>query len=252
MVADGRQGVGQAAKKQDDPAPAPPQAGHQEDEQNLEELADDRAGYRPAEPDGLVAARLRAAYNLPTMSQPRNNRRDALACIAEGLARKALRGDHNKAGADLTQILSHFTRKNPEVGFDWCAAFVYHCCVKAGFVIPARYPEPVRYSFAAVPAWLQWAKLPGHRFYFSARNHAFSPCRGDVVVFDNLLGNGRHDHIGIILSVKGGELVTAEGCVANVSGVFRRPRGPRVRGYIRIPNDYHCVHNAPADRLVMP
>lgn len=186
------------------------------------------------------------------MSRPTNSRCHALAQIAEGLARKPLRGDHNKAGADLAPILAHFTRKDPNIGFDWCAAFVYHCCIEAGFVIPARYPEPVRYSFAAVPAWLQWAKLPGHRFYYAARNHTYVPRRGDLIIFDKLFGVDRHDHIAVVLSAQGRYLVTAEGNVANTSGVFRRPREHCVRGFIRIPDDYHYVYRPPADQLVMP
>jgi hypothetical protein len=186
------------------------------------------------------------------MSQPPSKRRHALAQIAEKLARKPLRGDENKAGADLAPVLAHFTRKNHNIGFDWCAAFVYHCCVQAGFEIPARYPEPIRYSFAAVPAWLQWAKLPGHRFYYSAQNRVFVPCRGDLVVFDNVLGNVPHDHIGIVLAVRRRELTTAEGCVANASGIFRRRRGRCIRGYVRIPSDYRCLHSVPAGQLVLP
>jgi hypothetical protein len=73
------------------------------------------------------------------MGRNTKNKREALARIADELARRPLRGDKHKAGADLSPILAHFTRKDPRVGFDWCAAFVYHCCVEAGFEIPATF-----------------------------------------------------------------------------------------------------------------
>lgn len=170
------------------------------------------------------------------MEPSRNNKRETLARIAETLARKPLRGDRDQAGVDLAPILDHFVRTNPRIGFDWCAAFVYHCCVEAGFDIPAQPPKPVRRSMAGVSAWLQWAKLPENRCCYSAKNHAFTPQRGDLVVFDDLLGNGPHDHIGVVLAAQEHELTTAEGNVDNASGIFTRRRGQTVRDYIRIPN----------------
>ncbi len=166
------------------------------------------------------------------------NRRLELARIAEDLARKPLRGNLRKAGRDLAPLLGHFPRKDECEGFDWCAAFVYHCCVTAGFRIPVKWPEPVPYTFAAVPAWLVWAKLPGHRLYFSARNPSRSPQRGDLVIFDNLLGNGPHDHMGVVLHAAKGGIRTAEGNVENMSGIFERRVDRKVRGFIRIPHDF--------------
>ena len=170
-----------------------------------------------------------------------SSKRVLLPEIAERLARRPLRGNSRKCGPDLQPILSHFKRKNRREGFDWCAAFVYHCCVRAGFPIPVRQPEPVRWSFAAVPAWLQWAKLAENRFYYSVRHPSFRPRRGDLIVFDNLLGRGPQDHIGVVLSAGGQLYLTAEGNVNNQSGVFERYRRRNVRGFIRIPNNYSYV-----------
>ena len=168
------------------------------------------------------------------------NKRLLMARTAEQLAVKPLKGNKHKAGPDLEPILKHFgiSGKGNRKGFDWCAAFVYHCCIEAGFDIPARPPAPVKWSLAAVPAWIQWAKLPGNRFYYSARNERFKARRGDLVVFDGILGNGPHDHIGVVLSSRRGKVITAEGNVDNVSGIFERTVDRRVRGFIRIANGY--------------
>jgi hypothetical protein len=159
-----------------------------------------------------------------------------MAKIAGELAGKPLRGNRHKGGRDLEPILRHFNipGKTGRVGFDWCTAFVYHCCLEAGFAIPARPPKPVKWSLAAVPAWIQWAKLPGNRFYYSARNKRFRPRKGDLVIFDNILGGGPHDHMGVILSSRRGRLITAEGNVNNMSGIFERDAGRHIRGFIRI------------------
>jgi len=94
-------------------------------------------------------------------------------------------------------------------------------------------------TFGGVVAWLQWAKLPGNRFYFAARNPRFAPDRGDLVVYDRVLHPPcQHDHIGIVLEVLDGNLRVAEGNVGNVSAVVTRERNSHVRGHIRIPNDY--------------
>lgn len=160
-------------------------------------------------------------------------RRRKLAAIAEALAATPLQGNQKKAGKDLEPILSHFPRKDPSIGFDWCAAFAYHCCVLAGFGMPIRYPE-LPCNFAGIIAWLCWAKLPGNRFYYSRRHGQFRPMRGDLVIYDNLLGDGPHDHIGVVLKAVDSQIITAEGNVTNRSGIFQRKRDHHIRGFIRI------------------
>ena len=93
-------------------------------------------------------------------------------------------------------------------------------------------------SFAGVPAWLAWAKLPENRFYFSAQHPRFRPGKGDLIIYDNICGEGPHDHIGVVLAVRGDRYLTAEGNVRNVSGVFERKRDRKVRGFVRIPSGY--------------
>ena len=102
-------------------------------------------------------------------------------------------------------------------------------------MLAPRHPSPVRCSFAGVWAWVDWAELPVHRFYFSAGDPAFHPRRGDLVIFDDLLGQGLCDYMGVVLRARGKTLLTAEGCVESKSGIFERLRDRTIRGYIRIP-----------------
>ncbi len=169
------------------------------------------------------------------------DKRECLAAIAEELAHKPFHGSIMRLKPNIQPLVDHFPRGRLEE-FDgkWCAAFVYHCCVLAGFDIPPRYPPPVSCSFAGVLAWIEWAKLSAHRFYFS-RSSAIQPERGDLVVFDDVFIHQPHDHIGIVLAVDRDSLSVAEGNVNNLSTVLRRERNRHIRGYIRIPNDYQYV-----------
>jgi hypothetical protein len=147
-------------------------------------------------------------------------------------------GGERKCGPDLLPILMYFPRKDPAVGFDWCAAFVYHCCREAGFDLPVRYPAPVRCNFAGVRAWLEWAQRPETGYYYTRTAPGFHPQRGDLIIFNNVIDGGPHDHIGVVTGRRGSILITAEGNVGNRSGIFRRPHTRHVRGFIRIPASY--------------
>lgn len=169
------------------------------------------------------------------------HKRALLANVAEELARRPLVGDNKKCGPDLAPVLAYFPREDMSVGFDWCAAFVYHCCQLAGFTLPIRYPEPVPCRFAGVNAWLVWSKLPETGFFHPADKPPFAPQRGDLIIFDNMINNGAHDHIGVVLHRRGASIQTAEGNIENRSGIFWRDRSQNVNGYIRIANDYNCA-----------
>jgi hypothetical protein len=165
------------------------------------------------------------------------DRRARLAAVAEELARRPLIGDARQAGPDLDPILRHFPRAGTAQGFDWCGAFVFHCCLEAGFALPIRHPDPaVPCRFAGVPAWPAWAHLPENGFSHAPGEPSFVPQRGDIVVYDNILGGGPHDHIGVVLAYAAGELTTAEGNVGNRSGIFTRSAREHVNGYVRIDN----------------
>ncbi|MDQ0062520.1 CHAP domain-containing protein [Paenibacillus harenae] len=121
----------------------------------------------------------------------------------------------------------------------WCAAFVYHCCWEAGFLMPIRYPNG-NCRFAGVGAWLEWAQLAETGFLGYDGQEGFTPQRGDIVIYEKLLSDDSHDHIGIILACNEEEIWVAEGNRdnQNYSSVFNRDRWHCILGYIRIDNDY--------------
>lgn len=172
----------------------------------------------------------------PLIEDYKKDKRKLLADIAETLANKKIYGDLNDE--DFRSIIRYFPDGYPALGSGWCAAFVYHCCMQAGFVLPIKFRSPVSCRFAGVLAWIEWAKLSENRFYYSSEDKNFEPKRGDIVVFDNIFKNRPHDHIGIVLNNEDGVLETAEGNVNNQSGIFKRERNKKVNGFIRIDNDY--------------
>lgn len=163
------------------------------------------------------------------------SRRKLLAEIAKELALRPLIGDENKSGPDLEPILNYFPREDPNIGFDWCAAFVYFCCVRSGIKLPVRYREPVSCNFAWVKAWVEWGRL--YDFYYPISEQSFIPDQGDLIIFDNILGNGSKDHIGVVIGIEQNKIITAEGNYLNKSGVFRRTRN-QINGFIRIADTY--------------
>lgn len=122
---------------------------------------------------------------------------------------------------------------------NWCAAFVYHCCFEAGFLLPIRYPNG-EHRLAGVGALLEWAQLPETSFFHIDKYNGFTPQRGDIVIYEKLLSNDSHDHIGIVLDCNDNELLVAEGNRdnQNYSSVFYRDRWHCILGYIRIDNNY--------------
>ncbi|WP_308634941.1 CHAP domain-containing protein [Paenibacillus silvisoli] len=136
--------------------------------------------------------------------------------------------------ADIYQVLKG----------NWCAAFVYHCCMQAGIRLPIRYPNH-KFRLAGVGAWLDWARLPETGFFYSDGEDGFKPERGDIVIFEKLLTDRSHDHIGVVLSCDDHAITVAEGNVdnQNYSGVVCRDRGHCILGYIRIDEGYQFQFN---------
>ncbi|MET3549407.1 hypothetical protein ABID47_006044 [Paenibacillus favisporus] len=126
----------------------------------------------------------------------------------------------------------------------WCAAFVYHCCFEAGFLMPIRYPNG-KYRLAGVGALLEWAHLPETGFFHIDKHNGFTPQRGDIVIYEKLLSNDSHDHTGIVLACNDNEILVAEGNRdnQNYSSVFYRDRWHCILGYIRINNNYEYQFN---------
>lgn len=168
--------------------------------------------------------------------------------IAEELSRKEIIG--TKENADYMEIIKYYPERSAlaELDHAWCAAFVYHCCIKAGLTLPLRTPNNAiniaNCRFACVLAWYEWADSKGYCFY---EKDNFSPQRGDIVVYNNIIPRENKaensiwcDHIGIVLSCDNNTLMVAEGNVGNlnVSGIVKRERNETIGCYIRIPAEY--------------
>lgn len=167
-------------------------------------------------------------------------KREKLADIAKKEAQKGFHGFVMTTAPNIQPITELFPPWKLE-NWDgkWCAAFVYYCCVKAGFNLPVRHPsEHVTCNFAGCVAWEQWAALKENDFYYTSENNDFTPAKGDIVLYDNVFCNGPHDHIGIVLENKENFLVVAEGNFNNVSAIVERQKDCHIRGYIRIPDHY--------------
>lgn len=170
-------------------------------------------------------------------------KREKLSDIAKREAQKCFHGNVMKVESNLQSIANLFPKWSLE-NWDnkWCAAFVYYCCVNAGFNLPVRYPdERVTCNFAGCIAWELWAKLPKNNFYYLASIDDFIPQKGDIVIYDEVFLKEPHDHIGIIIENQRDYILVAEGNINNVSGVIKRKKDNHIRGYIRIPNDYEYV-----------
>ena len=167
-------------------------------------------------------------------------KREKLANVAKIEAQKCFHGNVMTVESNIELIAELFPKWSLDNWDDkWCAAFVYYCCIKAGFNIPVKYPdEKVTFNFAGCNAWEEWANLSENKFYFSREHKNFTPEKGDIVLYDNVFCNKAHDHMGIIIENKIGSIKVAEGNINNVSGVIERNKNNNIRGYIRIPNDY--------------
>lgn len=111
--------------------------------------------------------------------------------------------------------------------------------MQAGFLLPIRYPNG-NHRLAGVGAILEWARLSETGFIHYDGKDNFTPRRGDIVIYEKLLSDKSHDHIGIVLACEDKEILVAEGNRdnENYSSVFRRDRQHCILGYIRIDNEY--------------
>jgi hypothetical protein len=152
--------------------------------------------------------------------------------------------------ADYMKIIRYFPEDSAPDEFrkGWCAAFVYHCCLEAGLLLPIRVGHTAKKlanaRLGAVRGWYEWAMENG---FCRSEEDGFTPERGDIVIYDNIIpaenkepNGARYDHVGIVLSCGSVSLVVAEGNVDNkdVSDIVSRKRDGTIGCYIRIPEDY--------------
>lgn len=96
------------------------------------------------------------------------------------------------------------------------------------------------HRFAGVGAWLDWSRLSETELFHNVDDPSFIPKRGDIVIYEKLLTNSPHDHIGVVLSCEDDIITVAEGNVdnKNKSGVIKRSCRENLAGFIRIDNGF--------------
>ena len=171
--------------------------------------------------------------------------RQYLAEIAKFEAQRCFHGAVMKMEANIQPIIEPFPAREgngkwtlEEADGMWCAAFVYYCCTKAGFVIPIKPKECSSSNLAGCYQWEELAKGDVRITHHSTNDNNFTPEAGDIVLYDHVFIDHEHDHIGIILENKGTSLIVAEGSINNVSGIVERKKDAHIRAYIRIPDNY--------------
>ena len=174
------------------------------------------------------------------------NKRYLMADIAEELAKSSITGDRDDP-VYMSMIRYWPEDTAPEELMNgWCAAFVYHCCYEAGFILPIRWITE-GHRFAGVSQWYSWAIKMG---YFIKNEPGIIPERGDIVIYKNIILPENKpeeqrtiptDHIGIVLECDNNSIITAEGNInnQNKSGIITRPLHECIEGFIRIDNSFN-------------
>ena len=160
---------------------------------------------------------------------------DRLAEIAQREAQKGFHGKSPGKEPNIQEIVALFPKWSVEEADGlWCAAFVLHCCKKAGMDIPPR-PVESTLSLATCPAWEQWAKADPRITYLPGNAE---PQPGNIVIFDHVFCQSPHDHMGIVIGVTEDMLSVAEGNYGNASCIVQRNRDSHIRCYIKIPEGF--------------
>ena len=167
-----------------------------------------------------------------------NATRANLAKIAKEKAQIPFHGYVNGQESNIDPIIQFFPKWNlKEADGLWCAAFVYYCCVEAGFDIPYRPNECITCHLAGCIAWEEFA-INDKQIEYHKGTENFVPDAGDIVIYDRVFNNHEHDHMGVILQKQENTILVAEGNIHNMSGIIERPLDEHIRAYIRIPDGY--------------
>lgn len=173
----------------------------------------------------------------------RSATRHRLAAIAQSEAALERAGDANMAGPAIERYLAVFRDamnrhgdttqySDLDTGYPWCCAFVYYCCLQAGFRFPPKPMAGARCTLAAVPSWREWATASG--FFHPAGSTP--PQLGDIALYNRVHNGKPLDHIGIVVGIVPVGVLSAEGNNANRTGVFLRAFSV-IEGYVRIPEN---------------
>jgi hypothetical protein len=172
-----------------------------------------------------------------------NRKRNLLAIFARREAEQKRSGNANMAGPAIEPYLSVFRdalNQNGSTedfsdlsrGFPWCCAFVYYCCLQAGYHLSPKPIESYRYTLSAVSAWHNWASSQG--FFHTVHNTI--PEKGDIALFNYVFDGNPLDHIGVVLDVDSEGVLCAEGNNLNRTGIFHRNYSV-IEGYVRLPEE---------------
>jgi len=157
-----------------------------------------------------------------------------LAEVAERAVEAGLHGTVDGQPSNLQPLVAHFPGWKVEAAeHRWCAAFVYDCCMKAGYAFSIRPAAGLSCHLAGCIAWEAWAKAdPAIHFFKPGEDQ---PQRGDIVLYDRVFDGTEHDHMGIVLAAEATQLIVAEGNVKNRGAIMRRRRDGHIRAFIRLP-----------------
>ncbi len=113
--------------------------------------------------------------------------REKLAKIAKDMAQVPFHGDVDGMASNLASIVRLFPTWNlREADGLWCAAFVYYCCMAAGFEIPYRPEECKTCHLAGCLGWEEFA-LGDRRIEYHKGQEGYVPEAGDIVLYDRVL-----------------------------------------------------------------
>lgn len=164
-----------------------------------------------------------------------------LAKIAKAEALRPFHGFLPNEDSNIKPIVDLFPKWSiTQADRNWCAGFVYYCCVKAGFLIPYSPDECVSCSLAGCGGWEDFSLGDTRIEYNTSSDKKFIPEPGDIVLYDKVFINREHDHIGIIIENKINTIIAAEGNTYsdNISRILERNKDEHIRAYIRIPNGF--------------
>lgn len=167
--------------------------------------------------------------------------RAKLAEIAKTEALRPFHGSLLNEESNIQPIVDLFPKWSVEqADRNWCAGFVYYCCVKAGFSIPYSPDECVSCSLAGCGGWEDFSLGDKRIEYYIGSDEKFIPEAGDIVLYDRVFINLEHDHIGIVIENKTTTIIVAEGNTYNdnISRILERNKDEHIRAYIRIPNHF--------------
>lgn len=123
--------------------------------------------------------------------------------------------------------LGHWPKGNEDGFYDWCGAWVCAVLRSAKVDVPDRFSGEWA-SVALVESWVGWAKRNGA---WLPRGSG-APQPGDVVIYD-WDGDSFANHIGIVLSVSGDGVESAEGNTRNREVIMQRS-SRQIAGYVRL------------------